>query len=80
LRYMPPADSFKFVADTGALAGLYAVAQAVNLVIILTHSTGNVYQVSRIGGALFGLLIGVAISLTLFKSALKKNEVPTDSN
>ena len=58
----------------GTLAGLYSVAQVFNLISILTHSTGNVYQTSRVGGALAGLLIGAAISISLFKSAAKAKQ------
>lgn len=58
----------------GVLAGGYSAAQAVNLIWIVTHSTGNVYQTSRIGGAAAGLLIGAAIAITLFKSAMRKPE------
>ena len=58
---------------------MFALAQVVNLIMILTHSTGNVYQISRIGGAAAGLLIGAAISLSLFKSVLKKQTESTET-
>ena len=53
----------------GILSGLYAIGQVLNLIYILTHSTGNVYQTSAVGGAAAGLCIGAAISIALFKSA-----------
>ena len=56
----------------GILSGLYAIAQVFNLIYTLTHSTGNVYQTSAVGGATAGLCIGAAISIALFKSAFKK--------
>ena len=56
----------------GILSGLYAIGQVFNLIYILTHSTGNIYQTSAVGGAAAGLCIGAAISIALLKSALKK--------
>lgn len=62
-----------------SLASLYALAQGIQLAWILTHSTGNVYQASKIGGALAGLAIGLAIAFALFQSAFKKT-APTESS
>ena len=53
----------------GILTGVYAVAQVVNLTLILMHGTGDAYQAGRLTGCVVGLIIGGAISIACFKSA-----------
>ena len=52
----------------GVLAGFFALAHCVYLPILMIKGA----YISSILGSLSGLLIGAAISIILFKSALRK--------
>jgi len=52
----------------GILAGLFALAHCVRLPMLIIRGA----YISIILGSLGGLLVGAAISITLFKSAFKK--------
>ncbi len=55
----------------GILAGLFALAHCIYLPILLFCKA----HPSQLMGSFAGLLIGAAISITLFKSAFKKQTV-----
>ena len=57
----------------GILAALFALAHCIYLPMLIFRGT----YISAILGSLGGLLIGAAISIALFKSALKKNPADT---
>ena len=57
----------------GVLAGLFALMHCIYLPMLIIRGA----YISKLLGSFAGLLIGAAISIVLFKSALKKKTEPT---
>jgi hypothetical protein len=60
----------------GVLAGLFALAHCIYLSMLIIRGA----YISEVLGSFAGLLIGAAISITLFKSAFKKKAADKSIN
>lgn len=56
------------------LAGVYGIAQVLQLTIRLLGKTDTAYSQGALMGNIAGVFIGLAISVACFKSAFKKKE------
>jgi hypothetical protein len=60
----------------GVLAGLFALMHCIYLPMLIIRGA----YISEVLGSFAGLLIGAAISITLFKSAFKKKPAARQTN